>query len=33
MTVWATESWGLVWALVVAAAVLTVVGIVLLRRQ
>lgn len=33
MTVWAAQPWGLIWTLVVAAAVLTVLGIVLLRRS
>lgn len=33
MTVWATQPWGLIWTLVIGAAVLTVVGILLLRRQ
>lgn len=33
MTVWATQPWGLIWALVIGAALLTLLGIVLLRRQ
>lgn len=33
MIVWASHSWGLVWTLVGAAAVLTVLGILLLRNR